>query len=488
MLISVENMVYNGIDLSEEFNDESDIQNRYFIINQVAGRDSYSPELTVLSATLVDGGYTSHRRLRPRYIDVILTLKGKSYDDMHKRVERLIEVLNSDGEDVPITFDDEVGRTYYGQVTSMTELEARSKVLKLALVITCTDPYKYGDEDEKLLDDEGNITNTGRAVTKPIFELDVKKKTTFAMVTSGDEKYNLIGKPTEVSEKLIDYSTVILDETGDTLSSWSIASGYNGSFSSNSSGIYVTNYGSGSEWHGAGLEKEIDATQDFEIEFYFYVRTEQPSQAFRVSLNYYDENVKELGMIRLWDNLTTRIAKIIEARLGEYTGVTHENYLISSRNYKWDNQRVYNGIIRVTRIGNTITVYAAHITQRGNHIEYIKESYNDRNNEFMGRLKFIRISAEIYGNNPAPNELSINKVKVSRINTVLEDQTPYILYPGDKVILDHVNREILVNGEERSDLLNFGSSFFDLHKGVNTLTISPEDTFDSKVSYTEKFL
>src|SRR5699024_2564035 len=107
------------------------------------------------------------------------------------------------------------------------------------------------------------------------------------------------------------------DETGDTLSSWDIpVSSSKGSFKAESNGIFVDSYGTGNEWHGPALMREIDPTEDFEIEFYTSVRTERPEMTFRTSLNFFDENMSELGLLRVWNKSTSRITKIIEARIG----------------------------------------------------------------------------------------------------------------------------------------------------------------------------
>src|SRR5699024_9030695 len=118
-------------------------------------------------------------------------------------------------------------------------------------------------------------------------------------------------------------------------------------------------------------------------------------------------------------------------RVGSYTGTKYENYVISDQNYNWVGQRAFNSIIRVTREGNVYTFYAAHISQRGNHIETVKKRYRDDTNEFAGKLKFIRIGVAIHGSSPRPNALSIQRVRVNQVNRVTVDETPYIVYPGD---------------------------------------------------------
>lgn len=389
---------------------------------------------------------------------------------------------------VELEFDDEPGRVYFAKVEgTIDDFQKFVDQRKGVVTFIVSEGVGYGQEKTTDLSDAVIVNNEGTAEADPVFELTATKKTTFAMVSNGEE-YNLIGKPADVDVQVVDEKTNIFDELGDTLDQWNTVSGSVGSYNSDSNGIYVSSYGTGSDWHGPTIEREITPTEDFEIEFFTNVRTEQDLMTFRTSLNFYDENMNELGLLRVWDKSNRRTAKIIEARIGPYTGVAHENYLISSNNYLWEGQRVYNGVIRVTRKGNLWTFYAAHITQRGNHIETITRTYSDKLNKFGGKLKFIRLNAAIFASNPKPNELSIRRVRVSKLNKLTVDQTPYILFPGDVVTFDHKNNDILVNGEPRNDLKNFGGSFFKLEKGNNTILVTPEDSFTGMVTYRDKYL
>ena len=93
-----------------------------------------------------------------------------------------------------------------------------------------------------------------------------------------------------------------------------------------------------------------------------------------------------------------------------------------------------------------------------------------------------------YGNTGTPNEIRIEHIKVTKLNKVEEDQTPYIAYPGDLITFDHKNADILINGESRADLKQLGASFFRLKKDENLLVVSPDDSFDVKCRYRPTYL
>lgn len=494
MIESSEAIIFNGINLVDRFTDED--TGAYFIVNSVYGREVSAVDNQLIRLPKRPGAVVSSYRIPERILDVEITMKGTSGDDLRKRIDELNGVLHSGNKEVPIEFVDELDRTYFGKLDAVeTDLE-KSNVFKATLSFLCSDPYKYGPEQTLGLEDVSTIKNEGTAESEPIIEMTAREKTTFAMVSLGaDEQseYNLIGTPVDVDEKVVNEKDVLFDELGDSLLEWRDIS-TQGSFDSDSNGIFVDSYGTGDKWHGPTAEREVEPTQDFEIEFFTRVRTERDNMTFRTSLNFFDENLEELGLLRVWDKTTSQTKKVIEARVGPYTGTNYINYLISDKNYNWVGQRAYNGIVRVTRKGNVYTFYAAHISQRGNHIESIKERYVDESGEFSGKLKYIRINAAIYGDSPRPNALSIQRVKVSRMNQVNVDETPYILYPGDIVTFDHKDEDILVNGEsifgEGGNPIkkDFGGHFFELNKGDNDLVITPPGVFDSRIIYRSKYI
>ena len=467
-------MIFNGI--------EKD----YIVPLTGRRRSAWAPiSRNLISVTGMPGAHLSHTDVQARVITVPVLVKAENISDLQKTKEDMAEWLVHD-EPKELIFKDEPDRVYYAVVDGELELDEIFSTGQGEITFICPDPYKYGPEKTvETTSDTFIVENNGTAETEPIIELTATQKATFAMVSNGEE-YNLIGQPSDVDQQIVDEKNVVLDEVGDTIDTWQPAPGFNGTFVHGSQGIQVGNWGSGTGWHGPGAIKEIDPIQDFEIEFFVYVRSETPDRTFRISTNYYDEHMNELGMLRLWDNSDRILRKVVEARVGPYVG-DFVNYLISSRNYDLREQRVWGGIIRVIRKGNVFTFYAARITQAGRHVETITQSFIDVNNEFAGKLKFIRVDIANYGNTEKPNEAVINRIRVTEHKKIEVDQTPYIVYPGDVITFDHSTADILLNGESRKDLKAFGGSFFKLKKGFNTLTVTPENTFNTKITYRERY-
>lgn len=472
--------VFNGINLDEELTDE----NGSFITLTVSGRSNLTQKINTIEVPGMDGLIEQDgAKLEPREITVKYKISDRTNEGFRKRLDKLNSLLEGSKKELMFTDEDAL---FYATLLTNDIPEEESNNLVGTITFLCSDPFKYGPEKTvETTSDTFIVENEGTADANPIIELTATQKATFAMISNGEE-YNLVGKPSDVDQQLVDEKVVVLDEIGDTIDTWQPAPGFNGTFVNGSQGIQVGDWGSGTGWHGPGAIKEIDPIQDFEIEFFVYVRSETADRTFRISTNYYDEHMNELGMFRLWDNSNRTLRKVVEARVGPYVG-DFVNYLISSRNYDLREQRVWGGIIRVERKGNVFTFYAARITQMGRHVETITQSFIDVNNKFSGKLKFIRIDIANYGNTEKPNEAVINRIRVTEHKKIEVDQTPYIVYPGDVITFDHSTADILLNGESRKDLKVFGGSFFALEKGINTLTITPENVFNTKITYRERY-
>src|SRR5690606_37443297 len=114
-------------------------------------------------------------------------------------------------------------------------------------------------------------------------------------------------------------------------------------------------------------------------------------------------------------------------------------------------------------------------------------TYIDRHNDYQDRLKYVQIHIGKYADTPNAFHPKINHIRVYELSQALVDQTPYIIYPGDIIEFDHATKDIRLNGESRKDLKAFGGSFFKLKKGINTLTVTPESTFNTKITYRERY-
>lgn len=472
-------MIFNGI--------EKD----YLTVTRGRKRPAWAPvQRELIPVPNMPGSYLSQSNVQIRRIDVPVFLMADSFSDLQKVKEDIAEWLVHD-EPKKLMFKDEPDRTYYAVVDGGLDLEELVHWGDGVISFICPDPYKYGPEQTLTFPaDIVTVENKGTAEADPIFELTAKKKTTFAMIANADEEYNLIGKPTSVTEEVVDSRSLIFEEDGSTVDEWTSAGtsidggNITGSFGTDNSGITVPNYGTGSRWHGPAAIKEINPVQDFEVKANLQIRTSKVIQTARVEIYLFDENMDLLGKMGIVDDSSAKYTKKGEARYGPFEG-RGVNYPISASNYQY-NWDYYFGMLRFRRVGNEFEFYITRIATDTNHVYSLKETYIDANNDYSGKLKYIQIHIGTYGTRAYSAKLFT--VSAYELTQATEDQTPYILEAGDLVEFNHKDEDILVNGEPRNDLKDFGGSFFKLAKGENMLIVTPEDSFDTKVTYADKFL
>lgn len=465
---------------------------QYMRIIDVRGRGLTEQELTTVRVIGSDEVYVTYRTKPPRYLEIDYEIRAKNKEELRKKIDEVSAIIETT-EKVPIIFPDELNRTYFGEYAGVEEsVEYHHVGIHRGTIYILRDPYKYGPEKTvETTSDTFNIENDGTAETEPIIELTATQKATFAMVSLGDEEYNLIGRPTDVDEEVVDTRTLLFSEDGSTLDTWTSAGTsvdggvVTGAFGTDGAGITIPDYGTGSAWHGPALIKEVQPVQDFEVVAHLQMRTTEPNQTSRIEVYLFDENMNVLGKMAVVDNARNRHVKKGEARIGPYVG-RDVNYLISSQNYQY-NWDYFFGMLRIRRVGKEFEFYITRIHTNTQHVFSLKETYIDNSNYYAGKLKYIQIHAATYGDTPKSYSTKFFTVSAYELAQTLIDETPYIIYPGDIIEFDHVTKDIRINGESRKDLKAFGGSFFTLKKGINTLTITPENTFNTKITYRERY-
>ncbi|BAM46355.1 distal tail protein Dit [Amphibacillus xylanus] len=440
------------------------------------------------------GAYLSNTQKQIRTINVPVLLLADDLSDLQKVKEDLANWLIHD-EPKELIFNDEPDRVYYAVVSGSLDLDELVYSGQGIITFLCPDPFKYGHEKTiHFPSDQVIVENNGTAEADPIFELTATKKSTFAMISNGED-YNLIGQPSDVDVEQVDSEEILINERGETLSEWntppikidSHTAVIDGSMGTDGTGIVPLNYGSGDAWHGPARAIEINPIQDFEVEMKCRVELTRPSDTFRIETYLFDENLNVIGKIAIVDSTVNGSQVAAEGRSGDWVG-NNVNYEISSKNYLRRTNH-FHGVVKVTRKGKELIFYAARLGSGDNPIHHdtltVSRFITDSN--LLGRLKYIQIHFGKYGQSTNATVPRINQLKVTELKEVSVDKTPYIIYPNDVITFDHKNEDILVNGEPRKDLKNFGASFFTLKKGDNQLLVTPEDSFETNVRFRERF-
>src|SRR5690625_1426324 len=157
------------------------------------------------------GAHLSRTDIQVKEIVVPVIINAENIEDLQKIKEDMAEWLVHD-EPKELIFKDEPDRVYYAVVDGELELDEIFSTGRGEITFICPDPYKYGPEKTvETTSDTFIVENNGTAEAEPIIELTATKKSTFAMISNGEE-YNLIGTPADDDVQVVDERTSILYE------------------------------------------------------------------------------------------------------------------------------------------------------------------------------------------------------------------------------------------------------------------------------------
>src|SRR5690625_1448112 len=479
-------------------------------IIDIRGRGLADQELTTIRPTDSDEDYVSYRNKPKKHIEIDYEIRAHDKESLRKKIDEVSPLLITK-EQVPVVFPDETDRTYYCQLDGVDEDREYHHIgIHRGTLFLCSDPYKYGPEVVKDLGDIDTVNNEGTAPADPIFELTAKEKTTFAMISNGadeDAEYNLIGTPADDDVEVVDTKSSVLYEDGGTIDEWEPApkdmiddpnvESVSGTMGTDGAGIRVNTYGPTTDkgQRGGAVYKELsNSIQDFELETTFDIISNREIENWRMAIYLYDENMNSLGQIGVKDNSRVYKRRVPLATAGPHSAGYNKGRVFGDQSDFNNNARNTTLFyLRAKREGDTFSFYIGE-WQSYKHINVWEGTYKDIAEEYLGRLKYVALFIGSYQDRPIPSRLRMNSVELSELTQVTVDQTPYILYPGDKVRFDHKDDDILVNGESIMGVKNhpirkaFGASFFKIKKGYNSIIIYPRDTFDAEAKWSDKYL
>ncbi|UYL94140.1 distal tail protein [Geobacillus phage vB_GthS_PK5.2] len=454
----------------------------------------YSPNLTRNKIVVPGrpGAYLAGTKEEERHVRISLQIETNDLQEFDEMKHRIFELFYSNDEFViirDIAPDREIRVLQEGEydIENLSDSDGEFEV-----TLTMLDPYLSGPEKEAIFpSDVVSLNYKGTAPGEPVFEMEARQSATFALIQNQDEEYMMIGKPADVSVEVVSPKTQLLYENGETISEWSPATsemegGSQGTIGYDGAGITAPSYGTGTGYHGPSVFKEVPPTKDFEIELRGQLYTDHVNQTGRFGFFLFDEQMRQIAFMAAIDNSQYVNRKLAEGRIGPYIG-DFKNYIVSSRNYQkeWDNFPAY---LRLRRIGDRYEFYVARVLGDGSHMNPLSASWTVFEDQFRGRLRYVGIFIDKYGDTASPHTNRIDYVRVHALTQETSDRTPYIVRQGDIITFNHQTKEIRINGEDRKDLKDFGAKFFKLKKGENRFVVMPSNAFLVKVRYREKFL
>jgi predicted phage tail component-like protein len=475
--------IFNGENIDYLLTDETGS----FTTLTVSGRSNVNNRITAFEVPGSDGLLEANEyTTSEKEIVVKYKITDETNEGFRKRFDRLNQLLSGTKKELKFTDDVYV---FYATLSVNDVPEENSNSLVGTLTFICSDSYKYGPEHLGILtSDAGYIDYNGTAEGKPRFTFDVLAPITHLDIV-GDEGYMRIGQPYTVEQTPFEAETITLNDELTSLTGWGSATSVDegaiaGTMAIQNGGFMAASYGSGSFWHGPSLKKSLsEQLQDFKVEFFLQQDTHlDPRTIGRVELYLLDINnsvIAKLAMVDPWAGVKSNLA---EVRIGDQSKY-HSMIKTSGKTDIWWN--TFNGVIRLERVGKRFFAYVANITPDGKkHFRTWHTGFDDNANAYQAKVAQVQVHIGMYGTHPTQTSIAKN-VKVYKINQPGASEIPYIAKAGDTIEIDFKNSLILINGEERKDLKDFGASFFGLKKGRNNLFILPEDRVETQVSWRE---
>src|SRR5699024_7300338 len=413
-------------------------------------------------------------------------LSDVTNEGFRDRLTKLNELLVGSKRELGFTDQDII---FYATLRELEIPEEETNDLVSYIHFYCSDPFKYGPEKEVTSTEDAFIVESnGTADSDPIFELTAKERTTFALVTNGTQ-YNMVGSTLTDAEQPYERYERILTANGTNLTGWtedvtSVDGGIvSGKMESNGSRFQAESFGSGSNWHGPAIRRSLPETlKDFRIKTRIAFGNTRNNYIGRIEMYLLDVNGNTVAKIGLKDNQSGRQRAIGEGRAGD---LDNGEYVISNdsvdKPWVWNN---FSGVLEIERINNIWRYYIAKIDEEtGTHHSRRNNKWTDAEGLFTADVAQIVLHVATVGTNTAP-AMGFYGVMVDKVNQEPE-KIPYIVEPGEKIMLDHKNDDRFVNGFEvgRGTL---GATSFKLHKGYNTIFVEPEGVFDTKVIFRER--
>lgn len=440
------------------------------------------------------GGFSSKKEVDVKRIPVTLLISTGSEEDFNAKKREIADWLVQD-EPKKLIFTEDPDHFMYAEVDGDVTPEKDNNIITISFEFLCTDPDVYGLEQEVEFDD-GDIViqNEGSLDTKPIIEATVKEDISFMQVAKHSGEYMQIGDPTNVEEVIVDPLPLVFETMGD-FEGWTdegLKSPENGiiagAWATEETVWFPSFYGDGGLWHGPGRRYDLPRLiQDFWVEMVVTFRVWRNQDVNNLELYLIDSDNEYMAKIKLKNESSNHKNVLVDIAVG---GQDNRHYITQNfQGFRRGSYTEFFGRVFIRRSGNEWWGQAGLRDEDGKyHNRSSDDRFNDINGDHEKQLAAIQVHAGAYKDLSDQTVVYIHSVTVREGNNPQMSEVPLIAREGDKITFDHATGEILLAGDEVSDLKDFGSNFFSLDRGRNELFLFPASSFDAKVKYRDKFL
>ncbi|GCF83162.1 distal tail protein Dit [Bacillus cereus] len=465
-------------------------------------RPAWAPlERTFLEVPHYPGGRLIRTQTKMRKIIVPVSLFYESMEEAEKLKEEIANWLITD-QPQELIFDDEKDRTYLAVIDESFDPRQLVNLGEGVLTFICEMPYKLGPTRtvEFQANERGlvaNIQNKGSLESNPIIEIEVTKPSTFLDVWNGDN-YFRIGWPLRMDQVPVERNQrVMWDEMSTTVGWTNVPNSEDmiggGAFKVDAGSRLVPVYLGETNikgWHGCIAKKNIPQgpLQDFIMQAYVGIRSSHPDQMGRVEIGLLDENSDYVARISMNDVHWQAEQNTGFAKLGNKKKPAGERVLINEPGDHPTTWNQYRGRLWLARTGNRWEAYISKFlwnTEKDDSERFVV--WEDENNVNMDKVAQVQISISQFSDNMFCTDMSIDDLKIWKVNMNTQDNPPYIFDVGDKVVIDTERSLVSISGKKVINLKDIFSDYPVVSKGSNKLEIMPSDVGIAKVTYRERY-
>ncbi|MEN3134158.1 distal tail protein Dit [Bacillus cereus] len=475
-------------------------RNHHVVPMQGVKRPAWAPlERTFLEVPHYPGGRLIRTQTKMRKIIVPVALLYDSRQEAEKLKEEIADWLITD-QPQELIFDDEKDRTYLAVIDESFDPDQLVNLGEGTLTFICAMPYKLGARQsvDFALDGKGmiaDVTNIGTVASHPIIEVEVEKPSTFLDVWNGQD-YFRIGYPLKANQVPVERNQrVMWDEMSTTVGWTNVAKSEDmvggGKFKSDGYRFIPEYLGEPSikGWHGCIAKKNIPQgpLQDFIMQAYVGVRSWHWDQMGRVEIGLLDENGDYVTRISMSDVHWEAEQNTGFASVGNRTKPKGRVFINESGDYPTTWNR-FRGRLWLARTGNRWEAYISKFlpgTEMDDSERFVV--WEDEEKANMSKVAQVQISICQFSNNMFCQDMSIDDLKIWKVNMNTQGNLPYIADKGDKIVIDTERRSVSIEGKSASNIKDLFSSFPIIQRGKNKLEIMPPNIGKAKVTYRERY-
>lgn len=482
---------------SFKFNNE---RKKYIQIAKGWKRPTWAPlKRNFLSTPGYPGARLLNTQTEMRVLSIPIGIIVPDDADLEMLKEEIASWLITD-QPVELIFDVEPNRTYLAVVDDSFDPDEFVTLGIGTLKFICPMPYKLGPT--QTVDFQtgasgliANVQNKGSVESNPIIEVEVTKPSTFLDVWNGTN-YFRIGYPLKADQVPVERNQRVLwDEMGKTIGWTDVPKTEDmtggGKFKSDGYRFIAEYLGEPTVkgWHGCIAKKNIPQgpLQDFIMQAYVHINSYHWDQMGRVEIGLLDENSDYVARISMSDVQWEAEQNSGFASVGN-SKKPGGQVLINEHGDHPDTWTNFRGRLWLARTGNRWEAYISKFIL-GTEIDDAERFvvWFDENNVNMNKVTQVQISISQFSNNMFCSQMSIDDLKIWKVNMNTQNNPPYIFDVGDKVVIDTERSLVTINGKSAINLKDIFSDYPVIHKGSNKLEIMPSTVGTAKVTYRERF-